>query len=293
VVGHLLPVSATLPQQGAGVNGGPDARRAAWPAIALCASFVWCCAPLHTGTPASRPGVSLRRVEVATEPVERDALAQIPGMRADRVELALAVPASFDAARPHPILITQVTAGNHRTNIEGLEQYAATALAQGYVVLTAQGLPWNEGDQSHTLMHRYASVRAALSWLDREIPHSSSWPIVLAGFSGGAKIIQVLAVSLTLEQRRVAGLFLGGCNESHAGVLLAQYPAIQPRFAQIAFFLSAGKDDRIAPLSAVRTVAQQLRDSGVEHLELSVHAGGHRLDLSDLSRALSWFRTQL
>jgi predicted esterase len=115
---------------------------------------------------------------------------------------------------------------------------------------------------------------------------------VLAGFSGRAKISQVLALSLTLEQRHVAGVFLGGCNESHSGVLLAQYPGIQERFARNAFFLSGGTEDNIAPPAAARAVAQQLHDSGVERLKLSLHRGGHRLDGGDLSQALSWFRMQ-
>jgi predicted esterase len=132
-----------------------------------------------------------------------------------------------------------------------------------------------------------------LRWLAGELPQSEHWPIVIAGFSGGSKISQVLAVSLMLEQRNVAGVFLGGCNEDHSRLLLAEYPAVRERFAQIAFFLSVGNDDRISPPSAVRSVAEHLRSSGVQHLELSEHPGGHRLDTRDLSKALKWFRTQL
>ena len=140
---------------------------------------------------------------------------------------------------------------------------------------------------------QHVSVRAALRWLAGEFPQSERWPIVLAGFSGGAKISQVLAVSLLLEQRRVEGVFLGGCNEDHSGLLLGQYPAMKDRFSHIAFFLSAGRQDRIAPLESVHAVADGLRRSGVEHLELSVHPGGHQLDKQDLSKALRWFRAQL
>jgi hypothetical protein len=44
-------------------------------------------------------------------------------------------------------------------------------------------------------MHRYASVRAALRWLASEVPQSEGWPIVVVGFSGGAKVRQILAFS--------------------------------------------------------------------------------------------------
>src|SRR5262249_12634861 len=154
-----------------------------------------------------------------------------------------------------------------------------TALEHGYVVLTAQGMPWPDSARGDTLMHRYVAVRAALRWLASELPPSAHWPIVVAGFSGGAKISQVLAMSLTLEGRQVAGVFLGGCNEAHSKLLLGQSPSAKDRFTQIAFYLSVGSDDRIAPPEAVRSVAEQLRSSGVQHLELSIHRGGHRLDV--------------
>lgn len=224
--------------------------------------------------------------------MERSALAELPSLSPDRVELAVAFPDAFDPAQEHPILITQVTADHFRSNIDELPMYAPVALANGYVVLTAQGIPWPQSAGSDNLMHRYVSIRAALRWLAAEVPQSERWPIVIAGFSGGSKISQVLAVSLTLEQRRIAGVFLGGCNEDHSGLLLHQYPEVKDRFAQIAFFLSAGRTDRIAPLESVRSVAEGLRRSGVEHLELSVHPGGHQLDKQDLSKALRWFQAQ-
>jgi predicted esterase len=265
-----------------------------WLAIALCGVALWTCGAARTGhhlPPELHDGA--RHVEVPTLPVERAALADIASIRSDRVELAVAFPPAFDPAREHPILITQVTADHYRPNLSELDAYAPAALEQGYVVMTAQGIPWPENPEDDTLMHRYISVRAALRWLANEVPESESWPIVLAGFSGGAKISQVLAFSLTLEHRWVAGVFLGGCNEAHSHVLLGQYPSVQERFSQIAFFLSAGHDDRIAPPASMRRVAEQLRRSGVKRLELSEHPGGHRLDPQDLTLALRWLRTPI
>jgi len=234
---------------------------------------------------------SLRHVEVPTAPLERDALATIPGVDADRIELGLALPPELDRARPHPILITQVTA-DARSNVAALGAYVPAALEQGYVALTAQATPWPSAGHD-TILHRYASVRAALRWLAAEIPGSDRWPLVLAGFSGGAKISQALAFSLTLEQRRVVGVYLGGCNEDHSGVLLREFPAVQEPFSRIAYYLSVGRDDRIAPPASVRAVADSLRAAGAGPVELSVHAGEHRLDTRDLSRALRWFQAQL
>jgi predicted esterase len=262
--------------------------------LALCALVTWACgAPAPAAAPALPSAAVVRRVEVPTDAVERKALLELPAFRDDRVEVAVALPHALDPAQPHPILITQVTADRHRSNVVELNEYAPAALEQGYVVLTAQGMPWPESPGSDTLLHRYVSVRAALRWLASEIPQSASWPLVIAGFSGGAKISQVLAVSLTLEQRHVAGVFLGGCNEDHSRVLLAEYPNVRERFSQISFFLSVGNDDRISPPGAVRSVAEHLRSSGARSVEVSVYRGGHRLDEQDLSKALRWFRGQL
>jgi predicted esterase len=277
------PRSAALTRGAAHGSTGPMIAAGA---LALCA----CWTTAASMPPPRQPTPDLRHVEAPTVPLERAALAEIPTLRSDRVELAVAFPERFDPTEEHPILITQVTSDHVRSNIAELAAYAPTALTLGYVVLTAQGIPWPTSEGSDTLAHRYASVRAALRWLAGEVPQSEVWPIVLAGFSGGAKISQVLAFSLTLEGRRVAGAFLGGCNEDHSRLLLREFPAAKERFSQMAFFLSVGEEDRIAPPAAVREVAAHLRGSGVQHLELSVHRGGHRLDPQDLSKALRWLR---
>ncbi|HTV24033.1 MAG TPA: hypothetical protein VMG12_35320, partial [Polyangiaceae bacterium] len=253
------------------------------------------------GAPASHPASpeppaaaepTLRRVEAPTVPLESEALAELPGLRSDHVALAVAFPERFDAAHEHPILITQVATNPSRSNIDGLTAYAPTALAAGYVVLAAQGIPWPPTPRSDTIAHRYASVRAALRWLAGEVPPSQGWPVVLAGFSGGAKITQALVFSLLLEGRRVGGVFLGGCNEGYSELLLREFPAAKERFTQVPFFLSVGEEDRISPPDSVRAVANELRRSGVQRVELSVHRGGHRLDPHDLGKALGWLRAR-
>jgi predicted esterase len=278
-------------------------RSTGWVALGLCLALCRCAPASRGEAPGAADASSdarsrlpvpvLRRVEVPTVPAEQEALATIPLLRPDRVELAVGFPDAFDATREHPILITQVTADHYRPNVAELEEYAATALAQGYVVLTAQGIPWPHTAASDTLMHRYVSVRAALRWLSEQIPASAHWPIIVAGFSGGAKISQVLAFSLMLEQRWVAGVFLGGCNEDHSPVLLGTYPVLKASFSRVAFFLSVGRDDPIAPPTAVQGVAEGLRRSGVERVKVSEHPGVHRLDRGDLGTGLRWFQTQL
>ena len=262
--------------------------------VLVCIILLCACGAASARAPTSGSlNDGLRHLEAPTDAIERAGLAEIHSISADRVALAVAFPAAFDAKQVHPILVTQVTADRAHPNIAELAAYAPTALEQDYVVITAQGVPWPDRYQDDTLVHRYATLRAALRWLASEVPESAGWPIVLAGFSGGAKISQVLAFSLMLEQRRVAGVFLGGCNEDHSQVLLGQYPTMKDGFSQIAYYLSVGDDDRIAPPSSVRDVAKHLRASGAQRVELSTHPGGHRLDVGDLSQALRWFRAQL
>jgi hypothetical protein len=69
----------------------------------------------------------VRHLEVPTAPLERDALASIPGARSDRIELAVALPTDLDVTQPHPILITQVTA-DARSNVAALSAYVPAAL---------------------------------------------------------------------------------------------------------------------------------------------------------------------
>lgn len=111
------------------------------------------------------------------------------------------------------MLITQVTADRYLPNIDAMEAYRETALKNGYVVLTAQAKPWPATTREDTRQHRYISLRAGLRWLEQQYPASRNWPLALAGFSGGAKMVQPLAAVMLMEQRDVIGLFLGGCND--------------------------------------------------------------------------------
>src|SRR5262245_51187341 len=102
----------------------------AWLTLAACAIALCACETTAASMPPPHlPETPLRRVEAPTEPFESTALAEIPSMSSDRIELAVAFPDHFDAAVEHPILITQVTSDSVRSNIDALAAYAPTALA--------------------------------------------------------------------------------------------------------------------------------------------------------------------
>lgn len=231
----------------------------------------------------------VRVVEIATLPSEREVLSSLQSVNPDIVEAAIAFPGSFNPQQQYPVLITQVTADRYLPNIENMEAYRETALKNGYVVLTAQAKPWPATTREDTRQHRYISLRAALRWLRQQYPESGSWPLVLAGFSGGAKMVQPLAAVLLVEQREVIGLFLGGCNDESTNEILTIYPEVADAYKNIAFFLSSGRSDRIASPRTMRQVAKRMEKAGVKKVHLSRYSGAHHLDTHELDAALKWF----
>ncbi len=55
---------------------------------------------------------------------------------------------------------------------------------------------------------------------------------------------------------------------------------------------SVGAFDHVAPPGVVKNLATALRPAGAKHVEVSVYRGGHRLDPSELERALRWFEAR-
>lgn len=232
-------------------------------------------------------GVTL--VEIATLPHEREVLSSLHSVNSDVVEAAVAFPDNFNPQQLYPVLITQVTADRYLPNIDAMEAYRETALKIGYVVLTAQAKPWPATTRDDTRQHRYISLRAALRWLGQEYPASRNWPLVLAGFSGGAKMVQPLAAVMLMEQRDVIGLFLGGCNDESTNEILRVYPEVADAYKNIPFFLSSGRNDRVASPRAMRRIAKRMEKAGAKRVHLSRYSGAHYLEPRELDAALKWF----
>lgn len=239
---------------------------------------------------ASEPGITV--VEVPTLPNERQVLSSIESINPDLVEAAFAFPGNFDPDKQYPILITQVTVDRYRPNIDDMEAYRETALKNGYVVMTAQSKPWPATSDDDTRQHRYIALRAGLRWLARRYPASRHWPLAFAGFSGGAKMIQPLAGVMLMEQRRVIGLFMGGCNDDSTKQILKIYPRVADAYLDIAFFLSSGSYDKVATPRHMRRVAKRMERAGAKKVHLSRYGGDHELDTDQLDKALKWFLEQ-
>lgn len=226
--------------------------------------------------------------EVPTDAAEYAVLTAMQSESPEKIAVAMALPEDFDPSHTYPILITQVTGDKYRPNIEEMEVYRAIALEQGYVVLTAQAISW-PSPKNDSINHRYVSIRAALRWLENEYPGSRDWPIAIAGFSGGAKMSQILAASLLVEERNLFGIFLGGCNEDYTKNMMKQYRDIKKAYRNTAIFLSSGKSDKIAKPSAMKKVFRAMKKNGIKQVRIEVYADGHQYSPEHIEEALKWF----
>ena len=93
---------------------------------------------------------------------------------------------------------------------------------------------------------------------------------------------------MTKDGWRVAGVFMGGCNEDRAtmGMNLFQ-PG--PAFKSVPMFLSNGDNDSIAGADAGARVRDSMKRSGFSNVRLEIYPGEHRLNKEHLRDALTWF----
>ena len=200
---------------------------------------------------------------------------------------ALAVPDGFTPAKSWPILLVSASSGD--SPVRALPQYTNAALRAGWVVLGAEGPKVKMQQDTHTW--NQAMLASVLSHLHKCWPLSRQWPVVCAGFSGGAKRSGIVAAALMKQNYHVAGIFMAGCNEDHATAGLRLY---QPgeRFKAVPIFLSNGTRDPIAGPEQQADVKQSLQREGFKNVRTETFDGSHRLNSDQLKLALTWFRSQ-
>ncbi len=207
------------------------------------------------------------------------------------LRLAIAVPEGFDAAKVYPILFVSVTGSKYRTNIEEMESYREVATKLGWVVMTAEGERWPRR-RHDTISFRRTYMRAGFRLLNETLPASSEWPVVFGGFSGGAKLSQYLAVDSLKRGLPVAGIWAGGCNESHLAEALSQSRLDSGSLSELRVFLCNGNADTVSRLSQAEKVAEEMETLGVD-LELFEYEGGHVPSDAALRRGLEFLRADL
>jgi hypothetical protein len=217
----------------------------------------------------------------------QDIAAQAGNPRVDTGRALLTFPPSFDPARTWPILIVTSTSDFHRTSVMDAEWYRAPATAEGWIALGADATISPRIDSTQW---RLAMLAAALEAIRKEWPQSVRWPVAFAGFSGGSKRSGTLGAMLAKSGSvRICGFFLSGINEDR---LSEGYKTYQPGagFLEVPVWLSSGDRDTVALPQSHILVKASLERTGFKRVRLEQFNGGHQLKMSEVRRALQWFR---
>jgi hypothetical protein len=217
----------------------------------------------------------------------QDIASQAGNPRPETGRAVLTFPPGFDPSRPWPILIVTSTSDFNRTSAMDADWYRAPATAEGWVVL---GSDATIAPRIDSTQWRLGLLGAALEAIRKEWPQSARWPVAFAGFSGGSKRSGVLGVMLARSGSvRVCGFFLSGINEDRLGEAYRTYHP-GAGLLEVPVWLSSGSDDRIATPQAHNLVKASLERAGFRRVRLEQFGGGHQLKMSEVRRALQWFR---
>ena len=245
--------------------------------------------PGHAATLAGQQVVPGGKIEIRF-PVSQyfqNIASQAGNPRPDTGRAVIAFPAGFDPSRSWPILIVTSTSDFNRTSAMDADWYRPPATAEGWIVL---GSDATIAPRIDSTQWRLGLLGAALEALRKEWPQSTRWPVAFAGFSGGSKRSGVLGAMLAKSGSvRVCGFFLSGINEDRLG---EAYRTYQPGrgFLEVPVWLSSGVSDPIATPAAHNLVRVSLERVGFKRVRLEQFGGGHQLKLSEVRRALQWFR---
>jgi len=217
----------------------------------------------------------------------QDIASQGGNPRPDTGRAVLTFPAGFDPSRSWPILIVTSTSDFNRTSVMDAAWYRPAASAEGWIVL---GSDATISPRIDSTQWRLGLLAAALEAVRKEWPQSSRWPVAFAGFSGGSKRSGVLGPMLARSGSvRVCGFFLSGINEDR---LSEGYKTYQPGrgFLEVPVWLSSGASDTVATPQAHNLVKASLERTGFKRVRLEQFGGGHQMKMSEVRRALQWFR---
>jgi hypothetical protein len=256
----------------------------------LHVGFVWLSVAASHG--ASLAGQQVQgggKIEIRF-PVARyfqDVAAQDGNPRVETGRAVLAFPPGFDPGRPWPILVVTSTSDYNRTSAMDVEWYRPPATAEGWVVLGPDATVQPRIDSTQW---RLGMLAAALEAIRKDWPQSARWPIAFAGFSGGSKRSGALGAMLAKTGSvRICGFFLSGINEDRLG---EAYKTYQPGrgFLEVPVWLSSGSGDTIATPQSHNLVKTSLERTGFKRVRLEQFTGPHQLKMSEVRRALQWFR---
>lgn len=227
-------------------------------------------------------------LQIPTLPAEAAELQSVGVGQPEVVLVGLALPRGFDPSRPTPVLFTSVTGDPYQSNIKEMEVYRERAVARGWVVLTGQPHPWPDRPQD-TLTGRRVAADAAFRTLAELFPGSENWSTAFAGFSGGAKLAQILSGYFISRDRQVVGALMSGCNENNILVIMDNYDPDRDMLKNMGYFLSSGRLDQVSSPEQMKDVRRTLRRKGAKNVRLETFDGPHANYLPHIDEALMWF----
>lgn len=203
--------------------------------------------------------------------------------------VAIALPPDFDPRGSNRFLVISSTSDGDGSSVNHHNEYWQTAIARGWVCIAADG---PEKPPTDNNSWRWAMIRAAMDEIARAWPASTNWPVAVAGYSGGAKRSGYMAALFAKSDRRVLGMFMGGCNDDMASKGLNEFKPRRNAFLRVPIFLSAGDTDTTAPVSSVERVRGWMDGNGFKTIRLEIHQGGHFLYKPHVEMALDWFAAE-
>ena len=204
--------------------------------------------------------------------------------------VGIAIPADIDAAHEWPVLVVSATSDpQFRSSRRLLGEYAATALAAGWIIVAADPGEDVTVEQDDVPL-RLALAKAALAALALQRPAAAKAPLAFGGFSGGAKYSGWLAAAFASEGRTIIGIYLAGINQETLVAAAEKFNVLDAKFKDVPVFLQSGQRDEVATPDEHRTVLADLKRGGFRRVRMEYFPGAHEVNPSLLQAALEWFR---
>lgn len=219
--------------------------------------------------------------------VFQDMAAQDGNPRVETGRAVLMFPPGFDPARRWPILIVTSTSDFNRTSPMDAEWYRRPAMAEGWIVLASDATIKPRIDSTPW---RLGMLAATLGVVQKKWPQAARWPVVFAGFSGGAKRSAILGAMLAKSRAvNLRGFYLSGINEDRLTQSYRDYRAGEDLLG-VPVWLSSGDADPIARPFDHERVKASMERAGFSRVRLETFSGGHQVKMEEVQRALHWFR---
>ena len=225
-------------------------------------------------------------------PVEKE-LAQKSadgGTPVEKTKVAIAVPqgfAPFDSSKKYKFLVINATSGGNGSSVGHMGGYVSAGVARDYVVF---GVDHSDGKAANdNTAFRWSVQKNAMNYFHEKWPGSEEWPVMLAGFSGGAKWSGLLAGYYMSDGSRVSGVFMGGCNANLISGSLKEAKPKKVDFLKVPIWISNGTNDTMANVKYGESIKASMEKTGFKNVRLEPYEGTHRLSQDEVAKALDWF----